>query len=107
MRWSIKPSHGRRPGGLFWLLSSDQASCLLDRFWLIINFTQDHMPGPDLLALYRKRGAAENSFGELMDVLGPTLSSTVRTRKDTKGSSPSAPTKPEAEAGTNTNGKKS
>ena len=73
---------------------------LLDRFWLITNLTQDHMPGPDLLALYRKRGAAENSFGELMDVLGPTLSSTVRTRKDTKGSSPSSPSKPEAEAET-------
>ena len=73
---------------------------LLDRFWLITNFTQDHMPAQDLLALYRKRGAAENSFGELMDVLGPTLSSTVRTRKDTKGSSPSSPSKPEAEAET-------
>jgi hypothetical protein len=60
----------------------------LDYFWLITNWTVEQMSGPDLLAMYRKRGTAEGHQGELMDVLSPKLSSTTRAKAHYRGKPP-------------------
>lgn len=53
----------------------------LNHFWLITNWTVDQMDGPALLDMYRERGTAEGHMGELMDVLGPALSSSPRSKR--------------------------
>jgi hypothetical protein len=53
---------------------------LLHHYWLITNWTSQQQPADALLELYRKRGTAESHFGEFMNVLNPTLSSTTRTK---------------------------
>ncbi len=66
---------------------------LLDHFWLLTSIGATAAPAGDLLAHYRQRGAAEGHFGELMDVLAPTLSSAPRTRCHYRGSPlPALPT---------------
>jgi hypothetical protein len=57
------------------------------------------MPAAALLAHYRRRGTAEGHFGELMDVLAPTLSCTPRTRRRYRGTPlPALPTGSDAGA---------
>lgn len=58
---------------------------LLDHFFLVTGIAADVMPAADLLEHYRRRGAAEGLFGELMDTLAPALSSAPRTRSVKKG----------------------
>mgnify|MGYP000882047966 CR=1 FL=1 len=58
---------------------------LLDHFFLVTSIAADVMPAADLLEHYRRRGAAEGLFGELMDTLAPILSSAPRTRFVKKG----------------------
>ena len=58
---------------------------LLDHFFLVTSIGADVMSAADLLEHYRRRGAAEGLFGELMDTLAPTLSSAPRTRSVKKG----------------------
>jgi hypothetical protein len=57
----------------------------LHKFWLITNWTPEQMDGPALLAEYRERGTAEGHQGELMSVLAPLLSSTVRPKSTYAG----------------------
>lgn len=64
---------------------SRQGELLLDHFFLVTSIGADVMPAADLLEHYRRRGAAEGLFGELMDTLAPTLSSAPRTRSVKKG----------------------
>jgi Transposase DDE domain group 1 len=66
---------------------------LLDHFWLLTSIAAGAMPAEALLAHYRQRGTAEGHFGELMDVLAPTLSCTPRTRRRYRGTPlPALPT---------------
>jgi Transposase DDE domain group 1 len=66
---------------------------LLDHFWLLTSIDVAAMPAEELLAHYRRRGTAEGHFGELMDVLAPTLSCTPRTRRHYRGNPlPALPT---------------
>jgi hypothetical protein len=57
----------------------------LHHFWLITNWSQEQMDGPALLEMYRQRGTAEGHQGELMTVLAPLLSSTVRPKSHWAG----------------------
>jgi hypothetical protein len=66
-----------RPGDLF-----------LHHFWLITSWTAETMDGPALLELYRERGTAEGRMGELMNVLEPALSSSVRPKSHYRGKVP-------------------
>ena len=63
-----------RPGELF-----------LDHFWLLTSLSERRCDAQRLLAMYRKRGKAEAHMGELMDVLGPALSSTSRPKRHYRG----------------------
>jgi hypothetical protein len=60
----------------------------LHHFWLLTNWTERQVSGEALLERYRKRGTAEGHFGELMDVLAPALSSTVRQKGHYRGQVP-------------------
>jgi len=57
----------------------------LHHFWLITNRNIDEMDAPTLLEEYRQRGTAEGHQGELMNVLAPLLSSTVRPKASYAG----------------------
>jgi hypothetical protein len=61
---------------------------LLHHFWLLTSWRTTQMPAEALLELYRRRGAAEGGFGELMDVLDPALSSALRPKTHYRGKSP-------------------
>ena len=51
-------------------------------------FAWRHPHGEVLLKLYRQRGTAEGHMGELMDVLAPALSSTLRPKTTYRGYQP-------------------
>jgi hypothetical protein len=57
----------------------------LHHFWLVTNWTAAQMSGEALLAHYRQRGTAEGHFGELMNVLAPSLSSSPRSKAHYRG----------------------
>jgi hypothetical protein len=57
-------------------------------FWLITDWSEKEMPAAALLELYRQRGTAEGRFGELMNVLRPSLSSSPRSKTDYRGEPP-------------------
>ena len=60
----------------------------LHHFWLITNWSAEQKPAEALLELYRQRGTAEGHMGELMDVLAPALSSTLRPKTTYRGDQP-------------------
>jgi len=59
-----------------------------NHFWLITDWPEKEMPAAALLELYRKRGAAEGRFAELMNVLQPALSSSPRPKTEYRGGTP-------------------
>ena len=61
----------------------------LDYFFLLTNWSAEEMPAKDLLDFYRKRGTAENYYGELINVLAPALSCTTRQKSHYRGKEPS------------------
>lgn len=63
-----------RPGELF-----------AHHFWLLTSWSAEQMPAADLLAIYRRRGNAENLMGEWMNVLSPALSSARRPKSHYRG----------------------
>ena len=71
-----------RPRRVVLVVLEREEELFLHHFWLITNWSWDQMDGPTLLADYRERGTAEGHQGELMSVLAPLLSSTVRHRSD-------------------------
>jgi hypothetical protein len=64
----------QRPGELF-----------PHHFWLLTSWSAEQMPAATLLGHYRKRGSAEDIFGQWMSTLGPALSSTNRTKSHYRG----------------------
>lgn len=50
-------------------------------FFLVTNWTEEHISGADLLDYYRQRGTMERWIGEFKDVLEPALSCSARPRK--------------------------
>jgi hypothetical protein len=65
-----------------------QDDLFLDYFFLLTNWSAEQMPANALLDLYRKRGTAENYYGDLVNVLAPALSCTIRQKTHYRGSVP-------------------
>lgn len=61
---------------------------LPNHFWLITNWTPEHIAPTALLDLYRKRGSAEALMGEWMNVIAPALSSARRPKSHYRGAAP-------------------
>jgi hypothetical protein len=70
------------------VLQKEQGELFPRSFFLLTNWSAEDQPPAALLALYRRRGTAEGHFGELMDVLGPALSSTRRPKSHYRGQPP-------------------
>lgn len=60
---------------------------LFTRSFYLVTSLED-MPAEEVLQLYRRRGNAENSFGEWMNAMDPHLSSTRRTKSHYRGEPP-------------------
>jgi hypothetical protein len=54
-------------------------------FFLVTSFSKDELPAPALLQLYRRRGLAEDGFGQWLDAFRPALSSTNRPKSHVRG----------------------
>ena len=64
------------------LVMIDRAEELfLHHFFLLSNWSEEQMPGEDLLAFYRNRGTHEGHLGEFMNALKVALSCTSRPKK--------------------------
>lgn len=59
--------------------------CMGRWFFLVTNTTAAEVPAADLLARYRKRGAMEKDFGDWMNALDVSLSSTNRPKPSYRG----------------------
>src|SRR3954464_3042003 len=88
-----------RPRRVVLVVLERPGDLLLDYFWLLTSLSAAAVSAEALLAHYRQRGTAEGHFGELMDVLAPTLSSTPRSKRHYRGSPlPALPTSLDAVA---------
>lgn len=54
-------------------------------FFLVTSFNEEQLPAHDLLQLYRRRGLAEDGFGQWLDAFRPVLSSTNRAKSHYRG----------------------
>ncbi len=63
-------SHARR---VVLVVKERPDDLFLDYFFLLTNWSVEEMPAEDLLDFYRKRGTAENYYGDLINVLKPAL----------------------------------
>ena len=57
-------------------------------FFLVTNWTEEQMPGEELLDFYRKRGVMEGHIGDWKSVLRPALPSTSRRKSHVRGERP-------------------
>ena len=57
-------------------------------FFLVTSVPTDELDAGDLLAVYRRRGCAEDAFGQWLHATSPTLSSTNRAKKTWRGEEP-------------------
>lgn len=68
------------------VLTEKPGELFLDYFWLVTSWSEADKSAEDLLFEYRQRGAAEGTFGELMDAISPALSSNIRPKTHYRGS---------------------
>jgi len=83
--YQYKAKEWSRPRRVVLVVLEREDDLFLHHFWLITNRTVEEMDGEALLAEYRRRGTAERHQGELMNVLAPLLSSTVRPKESYAG----------------------
>lgn len=76
--YQYKAKDWSKPRRVVLVVLEREYDLFLHHFWLITNRTVEEMDAAALLAEYRERGTAEGHQGELMSVLAPLLSSTVR-----------------------------
>lgn len=57
-------------------------------FFLVSSISKDTLAADDLLALYRRRGCAEDAFGQWLGAVSPTLCSTNRKKSTYRGEAP-------------------
>lgn len=67
----------------------DEAGELFSRgFFLVSSISTKTLPADELLALYRRRGCAEDAFGQWLGAVSPTLCSTNRKKSTYRGEAP-------------------
>lgn len=67
----------------------DEPGELFSRSFFLVSSIPDEALGPDeLLGLYRRRGCAEDAFGQWLGAVPPTLCSTNRTKARYRGQAP-------------------
>lgn len=83
-----------RPRRIVVVKVQEQGELFANSFYLVTDMPADEVPAAELLALYRRRGRAENFMGEWKSGLHPLLSSNNRTKRHYRGEQPAERAQP-------------
>jgi hypothetical protein len=89
-----KARNWSRPRRIVAVKVQEQGELFANSFYLVTSLPQDEVPAAELLALYRRRGRAENYMGEWKSGLHPLLSSNNRTKRHYRGQEPAKRAEP-------------
>lgn len=83
-----------RPRRIVVVKVQEQGELFANSFYLVTSLPKDEVTAAELLALYRRRGRAENYMGEWKSGLHPLLSSNNRTKRHYRGHEPTKRAQP-------------